>query len=94
MIQPAAGWLGLGRLPWDGESTTEFNKPEAGNWSTAREEHHHAGRLSSSENASLTEWLPSDPRQGSCWGAELCPCPARAEATNWVVRPSGHGVTS
>ena len=26
--------------------------------------------------------------------AELCPCPACAEATNWSVRPSGHGVTS
>ena len=26
--------------------------------------------------------------------AELCPCPGRAEATNWSVRPSGHGVTS
>ena len=30
MIQFAAGWLGRGPLPWDGESTTEFNKPEAG----------------------------------------------------------------
>ena len=85
MIQPAAGWLGLGRLPWDGESTTEFNKPEAGNWSTAREEHHHAGRLSSSENASLTEWLPSDPRQGSCWGEYM---------RNITVLTGRHGVSA